>query len=333
MRIGIRLPPAGPISVLVRAAQAAEEAGIDMCWMSDSPLNYREVWSCLGAIAVSTSRIDIGPMVTNPVSRHPSVTASAARTISEAAPGRFTLGLGIGDSAVGYDGMKPARVAELEQAASDIRALIRGNGVVYGDFTAHLRDADQTPPILIAAAGPKTQEMAARVGDGVVLFPGRMEEKLARVAAAAAAVGKPRPQVYLLDTVAVIDDPTPLLPALKMRVVRSAQLEGTDALEAAGFHLRGDFLNHTVGAHGDVGHAKDTIAAARVFDDAVSDELALWFMKERTFMGTADEIAAKFHRYAELGVDGAYVSQVQSSVPPFDLINVLGDLLPRLPRS
>jgi len=59
------------------------------------------VWATLAATAVATTRIGLSVSVTNPVTRHPSVTAGAARTIGELAPGRFELGIGIGDRLAG----------------------------------------------------------------------------------------------------------------------------------------------------------------------------------------------------------------------------------------
>ena len=89
MRFGVRMPAHHPIREVIATVRRAEAAGFDAAWFPDSHLNYREVWTTLGAVAVSTDRIQIGPTVTNLVSRHVTVTASAARAVSEAAPGRF----------------------------------------------------------------------------------------------------------------------------------------------------------------------------------------------------------------------------------------------------
>jgi len=96
MRFGVRVPATHPIRDVVGFVQRAESAGFDACWFPDSHLNYREVWTTLGAVALATSRIQIGPTVTNLVGRHVTITASAARTVAEAAPGRFILGIGAG---------------------------------------------------------------------------------------------------------------------------------------------------------------------------------------------------------------------------------------------
>lgn len=328
MKIGIRLPSVAPLRELVATAQRAEDAGLDMVWCSDSPLNYREVWSVLGAISISTSRINIGPMVTNLASRHETITASAARTISESAPGRFTLGLGVGDSAVGFDTLRPARLSELERGVNHIRSLMRGDGVAYGDFEAHLRDAREQPPIYVAAAGPKTLSLGGRIADGVVMNMGRLEAKMERIAAGAAEAGRERPPVYILSTCAIVDDPTPYLPGLRLYTMRTAQLEGVQILEEAGFKLDSELLQHRMGAHGDIGHAANIDEAAKAVDGIITDEMALWYMQERTFLGTRDQIVARFRRLSELGISGAYLAYHQTSQLPTPLIDVLAEMMP-----
>ena len=98
MQIGIRLPAARPVDEVLATVRRSEAGGLDAVWFPDSHLNYREVWSLLGAAAVSTERLQLAVTVTNLVTRHPTVTASAARTIQEASGGRFLLGIGAGGS-------------------------------------------------------------------------------------------------------------------------------------------------------------------------------------------------------------------------------------------
>lgn len=331
VKIGIRLPAAGSLQQIVGTAQDAESVGVDMVWMPDSQLNYREVWTTLGAIAVSTSRINIGPMVTNFASRHLTVTAGAARTVAEAAPGRFTLGMGAGDSAIGFDGMKHAKIAEMESGLHKIRSLLAGKPTRFGDFDAHLRDAGHAAPILLAASGPKALALASQIADGVVITQGRTAMKLADVKTSAAVAGRAAPPVYILSTLNVTDDPSPLMPVLKIGVARIAQLEGVGVLEEAGFEISGDFLSHRTGAQNDIGHSADVAEAGKAFDAVISDDMALWYMQERTFWGSREQVLAKIEKVAALGVAGIYVAQPQSSVLPAILIEQLADLLPACP--
>jgi 5,10-methylenetetrahydromethanopterin reductase len=106
-------------------------------------------------------------------------------TLQELSGGRAALGLGLGASAVRTVGAKPARLAELEQAAAELRALWAG-GLGYGD--------DEPPvPILLGASGPRMLELSGRIGDGclvvVGLHPRQLAAARARLAAGGAAEG------------------------------------------------------------------------------------------------------------------------------------------------
>ena len=93
MKVGIRIPACDRPDRLASVAARAEELGFDQVWFPDSQLLWRDVFSVLSVTALRTERIGLGTAVTNVATRHPSVVASAARTVAELAPGRFTLGL------------------------------------------------------------------------------------------------------------------------------------------------------------------------------------------------------------------------------------------------
>jgi 5,10-methylenetetrahydromethanopterin reductase len=165
-------------SGLLDCIELAEEGGLGGVWVGDSPVLWRELYVVLGAAAERTERIRLGPAVTNPVSRHVAVTASALMTLHELSGGRAALGLGLGASAVRTVGARPARLAELERAAVDLRALWAG-GLGYG--------GDERPvPILLGASGPRMLELCGRIGDGclavVGLHPRQLEAARARLA-------------------------------------------------------------------------------------------------------------------------------------------------------
>ena len=93
---------------------AAENLGYHRVGVADSPALYREVWVSIVHVALNTSRILFGPWVTNPVARHPVITASAAASIHEIAPGRICIGVGSGNSGVYNLGHKATPVSRLK---------------------------------------------------------------------------------------------------------------------------------------------------------------------------------------------------------------------------
>jgi 5,10-methylenetetrahydromethanopterin reductase len=194
-----------------------ERLGYDTLWLTDSSLHTRNCWSYLTLAARVTSRLRLGTAVTNPVTRHPGVTAAAAGTIAEISGGRFTLGIGAGDRPLLAVGHKPARLADLEASIAAIRQLWAGEHVTMqaGGFAfddAHYRFAAEVSeiPIWVSATGPKTLELAGRVADGVILLaclhPDGIRFALEHIDRGAAQAGRPRPEITVFAYGAIDDD-------------------------------------------------------------------------------------------------------------------------------
>lgn len=164
-------------------AQLAENKGYEFVTMGDTQAILREVYTTLSLAGSRTSSINLGPLVTNPVTRHPVVTASAICTLNEPTNGRAMLGISTGDSAVFTLGKTPAKLREMEHAVSTIRNLVRGKEAKLESSTVRLQwvtDQNQpnTVPIFWAAEGPKSQKLAGKLADAVLLGGGITPELL-----------------------------------------------------------------------------------------------------------------------------------------------------------
>src|SRR5262245_58174708 len=100
MKISLGIYPNQLPTEIIKSAQLAEQVGLHSLWILDSHVLFREVYILLGAIGALTTRIRLGTAVTNPVTRHPTVTASAFSTLAALTGGRATLGISVGDSAL-----------------------------------------------------------------------------------------------------------------------------------------------------------------------------------------------------------------------------------------
>lgn len=159
-------------------ARRAEDLGWDYAFIPSSPLRRQDPYVYLAFAAEQTTRIGLGPLIENPIMRHPSVIASSIATVEALAPGRTLLGYGVGDTAVRLMGKRPATVAELEAATVLTRHLLAGEEVeVNAARPAKLQHALPVP-VWIAAGGPRTLRMAGRVADGVFIRVGRHEANL-----------------------------------------------------------------------------------------------------------------------------------------------------------
>ena len=172
---------------LVEHAVQAEAAGFSFALISDhfhpwvseqghSPF----VWAVIGGIARATRTLQLGTGVTAPIIRiHPAILAQATATITAMMPGRFFFGVGTGENLNEHilgDRWPPfdIRAAMFEEAIELIRELWKGKVTSHwGEFFT-VEDArlytvpDQPPPIMIAASGPLSAEIAGRLGDGLV---------------------------------------------------------------------------------------------------------------------------------------------------------------------
>ena len=174
-------------SDLVRFAQRAEQAGFSFALISDHfhPWISKQgqspfVWSVIGAIAATTSRLRLGTGVTCPTIRtHPAIIAQAAATTAAMMPGRFFLGVGTGENlnehVIGRKWPAAAvRQEMLSEALDVIRLLWKGGNRSHRGRYFRVENAclytlpKEPPPIYVAAGGPKMGQLAARIGDGLI---------------------------------------------------------------------------------------------------------------------------------------------------------------------
>jgi probable F420-dependent oxidoreductase len=159
-----------PAARSLEIMRAAEGGGFDQFWMYDSHVIWQDCYSVLGwLIGLSRSeRMEFGTLVTNPVSRDPTVTASAFATLAEITGNRMICGIGRGDSVVRVLKRKPANLADLEHAVNLIRTLSKGEKMTIEGVEVELEWAKARVPIYIAGYGPRALTLAGRLGDGVV---------------------------------------------------------------------------------------------------------------------------------------------------------------------
>ena len=171
-RFGLNRFDGRSVDAFADDVKRAEDLGWDAALQPDSQLRRRDTYVLLAAAARATRRITLGPLLANPVNRHPTVTASSIATLDELAPGHVLLGWGVGDTAVRLAGLRPARVKELEVSTRLMRALLDGEDVEVGAARPARLPHARPVPIWIAAGGPRTLRMAGGVADGVFIRVG-----------------------------------------------------------------------------------------------------------------------------------------------------------------
>jgi 5,10-methylenetetrahydromethanopterin reductase len=308
---------------MVEVARQTEEAGFHYLWLPDSQLLWRDVWATTGAMAVATDRIILGINVTNPVTRDASVTAGAAFTLVESAPGRFVLGIGVGDSSVRIQGRRPARMAELAAYVSDVRALVSGESLEGPEKPYRLIErAAQPVPVYISATGPKMLELAGELGDGVIFIGGvdtpSLEYAHHHIGVGAERAGKDlRDLDVAVGCFAHIGDDIERGKRLMRPYAAVFALRHPDLLvvmvETPGREKDLDF-------YPDLGHAQDWDAAVEA-TDWVPDHVLEEFCDRYCLIGDGPSIKKRVDELDRMGVTNLYVRGVHSYELPLDLLD------------
>jgi 5,10-methylenetetrahydromethanopterin reductase len=182
------------------AAAQIEAEGWDGQMFMDSQCLSADPYVMMGLWAAATERLKLSTGVTNPLTRHPAVTAGAAATLQSISKGRAVLGIGRGDSALAYLGHAPVRVAEFAKALIQLQTLLRGGEITFesGGRLANapsletlsfserptkcrlnwLPENMQKVPLDVAATGPKVIEIAAPIAEQMTFSVGAMPERV-----------------------------------------------------------------------------------------------------------------------------------------------------------
>jgi 5,10-methylenetetrahydromethanopterin reductase len=283
-----------------------ESLGYDNFWLTDSSLHSRYCWAYLTLAARQTTRMSIGTAVTNPVTRHPAITAVAAATVAEIADGRTILGIGAGDRPLLSLGQQPARIATLEASVAAIRALWAGESVDADGPGFALRDAHyRFPPkldipVYLSATGPRTLELAGRIADGVILLAGLHPDgitfALEHIDRGVAAAGRSqRPHVTVFAYGAIDED--------EQAAIAAARTIAAWFPQTAPVHCRLAGLSQEI-----IDQVRGSYAGGEFQEAArAAEALPVDFVRRMALAGGRDEARQHLRTLAGLGVDSVTV--------------------------
>jgi probable F420-dependent oxidoreductase len=166
---GITFKPDMRLERMMALTRAAEGAGFAYGWSFDSHVLWHDPYPLLTLMAGETRKMRLGTLVTNPIVRDPTVTASLLATLNVISGGRMDLGIGRGDSSRRVMGKKPATMEHLKHAVSVIRSLTRGEEITYEGTAVRMPWASGGVPVWVAGYGPKVLGLAGRIADGIIL--------------------------------------------------------------------------------------------------------------------------------------------------------------------
>jgi F420-dependent oxidoreductase-like protein len=173
----------------VAIGNACDEHGLEGLYRSDHYSSVQErtergsldAWATLAGLAVTTTRVRLGTLVSPATFRHPSVVAKTAATVDHISGGRVTLGLGAGwfiDEHRSYGFEFPATKARIQMLSEQLEIVHRQWTTEEPfDFTGGYYELQSCearpkpvqrphPPIIVGGSGgARSCRLAARWGD------------------------------------------------------------------------------------------------------------------------------------------------------------------------
>jgi 5,10-methylenetetrahydromethanopterin reductase len=340
IELGIRLPPCRPPAETARAAREAEEAGFACGWVMDSQLLggvLGDTYMHLAACAAVTRTLRLGPAVTNPFTRHATVTAAAMLTLEDAAPGRAVLGIGTGGSALRTFGTSVTRLGgswtagrqAVRETVGLLRDLCDGKTVALDGAPLRLPAPRPRIPVYVSATGERALELAGEIADGVIvqvgLHPAPLRWAIERVHRGAARAGRDPAAIRLVcSTFTSMDDDPARAVELAKPLAAWFYSKAPRFVEMAGFEVtqREPVVPVPPDLYHPLDHAAAVRAAAFVPDDAA---------RALCLTGTPEACGERLRSLAGLGIHQYFLRDVETFRLPSTLIRLCGErLIPRL---
>ena len=210
-RVGVMQLTMEPLADIVHHAGVMDRAGFDTIWLAEAyPWWRKHEYEARSATAISavlareTERISIGWGIISPYTRHPIQVAMEARVTQEAAgEGRFYLGFGASKILMHEVGDPTLPLTAVRESIEIVRPILAGEGLDYEGEVFTARVPPMSPdteaprslvPIYIAGTGPKMQQLAGEIADGLltasITTPGFVRYARKNVAAGAERVGR-----------------------------------------------------------------------------------------------------------------------------------------------
>ena len=327
MKFGVTMFP-NNLEDVAGGSRLAEEMGFDYVGIADSQSLARELYVTLSVAAMSTERVMLGPTVSNPLTRHPAVAASAIASLNELSNGRAFLGIGSGVSAVLNLGLRPARLTELHHYIQTVRDMLSGETSEYRGDRAHVRWSNTSIPVAMSAEGPRTLAMAGSIADAAIIHTGLTNEVLqdtvARIQEGERAAGREQgsAEVWAFAKCNIADNRDDAIEEIKMALAASGHhafrftLEGKNVPEEYREAVSILHREYQAAEHEQVGRTRNA---------TLTDELGLteYFAQRFAIVGTPQECVEKTKAVFDAGVDVLLITAIGPS--PETIIRRFGE--------
>jgi alkanesulfonate monooxygenase SsuD/methylene tetrahydromethanopterin reductase-like flavin-dependent oxidoreductase (luciferase family) len=166
-----------PAADSYKVVKRAEALGYRRAWFYDTQLLNSELFVSMAAAAVQTSTIRLGTGVLIPGNRIAPVAASGLASLNKLAPGRIDFGISTGFTARRTMGLRPVKLADMEEYIRVVRGLLAGETLewTFEDKRRKIRflnpeveavNITDPIPVHISATGPRGRRLTAKLDAG-----------------------------------------------------------------------------------------------------------------------------------------------------------------------
>lgn len=311
MAITLPAPFVDSLGCVALAKRAETEWGYPAIWMAETA--GPDSFSLAGAMAVSTSTIEIGTAIVAVYNRTPAVLAMSAATLAQLSNNRFILGLGSSSHAImgewnGVDFRAP--LGHARESVAIVRQALSGEKTDFAGkhFHSHgLRiGARPTKPVRVYLAALREQmcELAGEIGEGLIINfqpASAMPQILAAYRRGAAKAGRDgsKDEVVCRFQVCVTDD------RAKARALVRMAFGGYLAAPVYNAFLDWCGFPEEAKAIAEAFARRDRAAVATAITDEIVDRIAI--------IGTADECREQIAGFVAAGVTTPVLAPLATS--------------------
>lgn len=342
IKISMRVPGTSPMPELLKMLRQIEELGFDGAGILDSQMICRDTFVTMGLAASATSTLRLFPAVTNPFGRIPSVLAGAAQTVAEIAPGRTKFIIGTGFTSASTIGRPPATLRQMRRCITEVKALLAGETVDYNGMSNRLdfagSDGGHGVPVLMAASGPRSLELAGEVADGALVLvgytPGIVGKALEHLETGAKRSGRTLDDldvVFAVRTCVADSNEAARRLARPVAVHWGLLWGGPNWLPYSGLNIPEYEVPQAVrDVYPDLGHAPNWDEAIEL-TQFVSDEVNTQLCDALGLIGTPEHCTERIREMARHGVNQLYLMPCLTFAPPESEVRAFGErIIPAL---
>jgi len=307
--------PSSSIESIFEQTEKTEESGFDTIFYADHTVDFPppgpgmvfDAFNTLSALAMIT-KLQLGTAVSDCHRFHPALMAHKVATLDHISSGRALFGIGAGEKInVDMYGLSRAKVlSKLREYIELMRQFwtkkkVSKKSEFWGDIKKayiQLKPIQKTPPIYVAANGPKTRQLTGELGNGWFPFvetPWTYKENKKEIVEAAKKVGRNPDEIdYALQIYVAIDDDNP-----------EKAVKACEAFRLAGLVVASVKLNQiypTLNLPTDVNAFNYDMNSDISKILAYKDKLPESMLNDTICLGTTDDVIASIEKFKEAGV-------------------------------